>query len=190
MKLNKKSPKKPLFIALTVGSIAIVASLVWYFAFYGETTDQNKETSLQQSKDTNKNQSPTQGDDNTVLPAEVPNESVSHEKEKELPQLYEGENANAQSSLTGSISTKSVAGDYLIIRNTINQFVDSGTCDLTLSSGNTTVRRSAEIIQNPSSSSCAGFDIPLSELRSGQWSIEIYVSSEGKSMTLKDAISI
>lgn len=190
MQLNKKALKKPLAIAITIAATIAVASLAWYFAFHDKAANQNKDTPIQQSAETDKIQDSNQDSDNVVSSAEAANKSVSHEKEKELPQLYEGENTNTKPSLTGSISSKSIAGDYLIIRNTIAQFVDSGTCELTLTSGDSTIKRSAEIIQNPSSSSCAGFDIPLSELRPGRWSIEISISSESKAMTLRDEVNI
>ena len=189
MKIQKKSSKKPLLVALVVACMAVAVGLTWHLTSSRQAfKNTGEDTSTHLDETTVKNKS---GDIASLeSSSDTGDKSVTHEKEKELPQLYEGENANTSTRLTGAINSKSVSGDYLVIRNTINQFIDSGTCELTLTSGDTAIRRSAEIIQNPSSSSCAGFDIPLSELGSGQWSIEIYVSSENKSMTLKDAISI
>lgn len=94
--------------------------------------------------------------------------------------------------LTGLINYKSIVDDKLIIRTTINQFTGSGACALTLVSNDSgkTVTRTADIINNPSSSSCDGFTIPVSELNPGKWTITIDMSSEDKQGTLESTIDI
>ncbi len=190
MKLHKKTSNKPLVIVLGIIVVAIVAGFLLYFTlFEGHENTRNPRTT-QQSDGSQQNTHDEKSDHESKDAKKTNDESVPHEKEKELPQLYEGENTNTSAGLTGAINSKSVSGDYLVIRSTINQFIDSGTCELTLRSGSKTVSRSVEIIQNPSSSSCAGFDIPVSELSSGQWNIEIKVSSGNRQMTLTEVTNI
>lgn len=188
MKIQKKLSKKSLIIAIAAATTLVAAGLIWYLASSRQNFEDTSNTATRQDKVEGQRKSSS---DTTPEPApSATDKSVSHEKEKELPQLYEGENTNASTGLTGAINSKSISGDYLVIRNTINQFVDSGTCELTLRSGNKTVNRSVEIIQNPSSSSCAGFDIPVSELSPGQWNLEIKVSSENKQMILTEVVNL
>ena len=77
-----------------------------------------------------------------------------------------------------------------MIRTTINQSLSSGTCNLSISNGSKTVTRSGQITPNPSSSTCEGFDIPTSELGSGNWTITIKVTSGDRSGELKGNTTI
>ena len=110
------------------------------------------------------------------------------------PQQYDTSASSDSSSdrLTGSINYKSVIGSTLSIRATIDQSVTSGTCNLTLinQGSGKTVTKSATIITNPSSSTCNGFDIPTSELGSGNWNITIDLSSNDKNGKITDTVSI
>lgn len=190
MRVQPKSHKKTIIIAISIVSVLLVASLIWYYAFSSRDSEEAQNaTESQQEQASNDKQdvkkTDTKDPDNNPL-----EQSVSHEKEKELPQLYEGGGADTSNRLTGAITAKSVMGENLVIRNTINQIVSNGICKLILVSGNKTVTKSVEIIQNPSSSSCAGFDIPVTELSPGQWSVELYVSSGDKNMILKETVNI
>lgn len=102
------------------------------------------------------------------------------------PQSYESP------SLDGVINFKSVADDMLTIRATINQSISAGTCSLTLTrnTDKKQVLKSAEIVQNPSSATCKGFDVPVSELGSGKWDIVIEVTSGNKTGKINGEITI
>ena len=186
----KRKTKKPLIIVSAVIVASIAAGLLWYYAFSSPGSNDYPKLSASKSKSS----SESKKDEKEASPKDSAKEdapqSVPHEKEKELPQLYEGENVNNSGGLTGVITAKSVMGDNLVIRNTIDQLVGSGTCTLTLTSGSRTVTKTAEIVQNPSSSTCAGFDVPVAELGKGSWNIEIKVSSGDKNMTIKETVNI
>ena len=102
-----------------------------------------------------------------------------------VPKQYDTPKGSSQSenSLTGTINYSSVVeGETLVIRATINQRPSDGSCQLTLTNKATgqTVVKSANIIANPSSSTCNGFDIPVSQLESGSWNITIDLTSGNK----------
>lgn len=102
------------------------------------------------------------------------------------PVQYEGDNPNTAQDFTGFITNKSVnsTSGQLTIRLTIDQLVQpAGTCTLELASttSSATVTKTAPTVDNPSSSSCQGFDIPLSELSSGKWRIKVQVKNNSKS---------
>lgn len=190
MRVQPKSHKKTIIITIVIVSILLVASLIWYYVFSSrDSGEAQNATESQQEQASNDKQGvkKTNTKDSDNKPG---SQSVPHEREKELPQLYEGGNDDVSSGLTGIITAKSVTGEILVIRNTINQMVSGGACQLSLVSGGKTVTKSAEIIQNPSSSACAGFDIPVAELGPGEWSLELTISSGDKSMTLKETVNI
>lgn len=108
------------------------------------------------------------------------------------PQQFEDSEITTSPSLDGIINYKSVSNGVLIIRATINQSINTGTCALTLtrSSDKKQVSKSAEIVPNPSSATCKGFDIPVSELGSGKWNIVIEVTDGDKTGTISGDITI
>lgn len=177
MKIQKqtnKSKKVLLISAVSLLLIATLLALTWKYqqsneAIGDSTTKQKVNETAAESSSTN----------NPPKPSETNSESVV-EKEKDKVLKYEGGAPDSSPALTGSINYSAVAGNSLIIRTTINQIVSSGTCDLTLSNGTKNVTRSSAIAQNPSSSTCQGFDIPVAELDTGTWSINIKISGDGK----------
>lgn len=106
------------------------------------------------------------------------------ESEKELPQKTESSNPQSH-IITGTVHYSSVDNGTLIVRSTIHQLLPSGTCTITVSDGQAALfTQEVSITQNPSSSSCMGFDIPIDRLGKGQRNIIINVRSGDKSGTL------
>lgn len=64
------------------------------------------------------------------------------------------------------------------------------TCKLTLSKGQRTVIKSANVQPLANSSTCKGFDVPLSELEPGTWSLQILVASGERSGTVQREVQI
>lgn len=107
------------------------------------------------------------------------------------PAQYEGDNANNSDTLTGTINVATVAGDKLIIRVTIDQLLSgTGTCELTLSNSGQVLKYQANTIDNPSSASCEGFDIPVSSLSAGDWDVNINVTTSDRTGTLTGKVTI
>lgn len=184
-KTKKKSPKK-LIISLVI--ILLVALGIGAYFLISQKDEQNSQkdtkttVSQQKKKDSSKNDKSEDSVDSTS--------PIEHEAEKEILPAYEGENPNNSQSLTGVINYAGVSNDTLMIRTTINQSLSSGTCNLSISNGSKTVTRSSQIAPNPSSSTCEGFDIPASELGSGNWTITIKVTSGDRSGELKGNTTI
>lgn len=167
---TKRRSKKPLIII----AIVVLVLLGGYIA-YAATSSSWPFTQKDASHTSdNTNLTPTNSKDNsqttdTNSPADhtpVQNDTPSGDK-------------TSSNKLTGVITSNSVSNGQLVLRTTINQLVEDGTCDLTLTNSSTgkVVKRSASIIANPSSSTCEGFNIPTSDLGSGSWDITINLTS-------------
>lgn len=190
MRLQKKTNKKPLFIALAL--LIVIAIGVFMYFWLSRPQDESVKTTQQSSQQktsqkntgSTKSQKEASGTNSTVATPETP------EKEKDITPAYEGTNPNSAPSLTGVITYSAVAGGKLIIRTNINQSVSSGTCELTLSQNSKLVTKTSDIALNPSSSTCQGFDIPVTELGSGKWDISIKLSGDNKSGTLTGSVNI
>lgn len=109
-------------------------------------------------------------------------ESTPPENPEKTPTKSEGNNPNLSTGLTGSITYAAVADGKLIIRVNIDQLVgENGTCSLTLSKkGSKDIIKAVNTMDNPSSSTCQGFDIPLNEISKGSWNLKIDLSAGGK----------
>ncbi len=177
---QKKSLKKALLIA----GIAILVVGGGVYAYYATRPSDDKRSTETSNNDTPKTNDETDKTNDKTTPTTL------GEDGKDTPKQYEGDSPNTSNSLTGVINYKSVVDGNLTLRVTIDQSLTSGTCSLKLTSAGKTVTRSASIITNPSSSTCEGFSVPVSELSSGQWTIEITVTSGGRTGTFKDKVTI
>lgn len=111
----------------------------------------------------------------------------------QTPKQYEGENPNNSEGITGYISHNAVSGDVLRLRVVINQMMDNtGNCELILSSkeSGSVVKKTTKTVSGPTTGTCEGFDIPISELGSGGWGIEIKIDANGKSGIIRGEVSI
>jgi len=130
------------------------------------------------------------------LPTENTNEEevVSSgivEDEVEKPTQYEGNNPNSEPALTGNITYAGVLNKKITIRVNIDQFLNNGTCKLTMRSGDSEYSEEVNIVESAATSTCKGFDIPLDKVsKSGDWSIEILVESNGKSGKINGKVKI
>lgn len=190
IRTKNKPFKKPVVITLaTVVVIAAVCIGVYFWQSNNSAEQQKSQTET--TKKTDSSISNSNGLSNNAESSDsTDSSSTTHEKEKNITPAYEGIDANKSQTLTGAITYSAVANDTLIIRTTINQMLDSGTCKLTLTNGATTVTKTSDIAQNPSSSTCKGFDIPTSELSSGNWHITIKIDSTDRSGTLTGNVNV
>lgn len=95
-------------------------------------------------------------------------------------------------TISGEVNYKSVTADNLSLRVTIYQTISGGDCSLKLTrtSDGKQITKTAKVIANPSSATCGGFDIPLSEVGPGKWNIAITVTSGVKTGQITDEVSI
>lgn len=113
---------------------------------------------------------------------EEKNETVSDPlPKKEEVKQYDGDNPNVTDELTGVISYMSVSGDNLIVRVNIDQYLSNGNCRLSLSRGEDAIyEESVAIEASVSTSTCAGFSVPVSKLLDGKLVIKVVLESGEK----------
>ncbi len=182
-KKKNRISKKTILIALPIAIAVLIVGWVlyaytsssWPFTAPAPTTT-NSQTDAN-SNDTDTNRKTTTEDPDDSGPSKSP------------PQ-YEGPDPNTEASLTGFVSYSSVVDGSLLIRVTIDQALNSGTCELTLSRGNASITKTSNIVANPSSSTCNGFDVSTSELNSGTWTILIHITSGSKTGTISGETTI
>ena len=163
---NKRWLGKVLFLVLIIVA-GVVCCLVWdnYFR------DKTPEKPGNNSKETPKEEE--------VKKSEPEQETEVVEKEK--VKQYEGEDPNVADDLTGVVTYAGVSGNELIIRVNIDQYLAEGSCRLTLlQDGAVVYNDTAEIIDSASTATCAGFNVPVTNLGSGETGIRIELDASGK----------
>ena len=179
--LNKnRFSKKRLLVSLGIIVIALAAFLFWYVVIFNGSIlgwslhskevsshgpDYNKPSSQQtangaQIKANSLNDSSKTGSSGSdTPPAPVPSS---------------GGKSVAQMSITATNQTSS---DYQI-RTLISALSSGGSCTLTMTKpGATTVTQTSGVQDLSNTSTCQGFDVPLSELSSGTWNVTVNFSS-------------
>ena len=167
-----------LFLVLIIAAIVVVVLVK--NNYFGEKQDNN----TQQSDNENKSEDdkPKEGTDET---------STEETKQEEKAPQYEGESPNKSENLTGLITYADVINDELVIRVNIDQFLQSGNCNLTMSrNGVTHYSQSVGIQESVTTSTCDGYKIPVSELPKGDFQVEIDLESDGKSGKITGRVRI
>lgn len=108
------------------------------------------------------------------------------------PEKYEGQDVNQFEKLTGTITYSAKTTDKYRILVNIDQFLKlPGTCMLSvISAGKVVYNDYVNIISNPSSGSCEGFDIPLTKLSPGEYDIKIEVNANQKTGIIEGKVTI
>ncbi len=81
-------------------------------------------------------------------------------------------------------------GDIYQLRYLVESSITNGTCKLTLTKGSQTITQEAAIQTLGGSSTCAGFNIAMSSLSSGEWKATTTIVSGDRSGTSTETISI
>jgi len=157
--INHKVKINHVRIATVIGAVSVVLIGLGVFRFYRSRDDQKPNSGQ------NTPQPKTQSAGSAV--------SQTNDNPQKTPVQYEGADANKAGTLSGVITYHAVTNNMLTIRTVINQTIGSGKCTLTLANNGKSITKTADIIQNPSSATCGGFDVPTTELGGGKWDIVI-----------------
>ena len=196
MKINKNSTKVISTTALSIIIVALAGYTTYAFMaktwpFYDSTTTSSVENKDNGSAATNKSsndktgtdtdKSSTNDQDKTPIKYSPPSDSNSSDN-----------TSSNTGGITGTINYANVVDGTLKVRVNITQLLDSGICILTLknTTDGTTSTYKTDIIANPSSSTCDGFNIPTKNLTKGDYNISIQLTSGDKTGVLSSKVSI
>ena len=177
----QRKTKKRSHPGLIVFFILLIALLTYMaFEYFNKPkTEEPKPEETSQKADDNQTEKP----ETPVAPAEDPNPDKT-------PVQNDGDNPNTAGTITGNITYAGVNGNKLIIRVNIDQFINSGMCELTLTSNNDRKVLSAPTMDSASTSTCEGFDIPTDLLSNGTWLINIKVTGDNKTGTITGEVRV
>ncbi len=81
-------------------------------------------------------------------------------------------------------------GSQVVFDTLIQQVLSEGQCSLTITSGGQTVRKTATIFPGPSTSSCRGFAVGVSELPTGKWHATLQITSGNYAGSAKSEVEV
>ena len=166
--------KTPSCVALVIGITLVVGIAVGLLAFGRAKKTQNDDSSNDTSVSQNTSPHSSSSQETDKITGTTPNSDG--ETDGKTPVQYDGENPNSFDSLTGNITYVGFSGEKFMIRISIDQYLSSGTCSLTISDGDNSFEETATIIPEASTSTCEGFDIPKSDLSLVSDNIEILIN--------------
>lgn len=194
---RRRHDRRPKFIfglILVIVLVVMAGFVISRFYHHEDVTNVNNPIVTPSSAEKNKNNSAVaetpaaekQEEKTEEKPAEAEPEKKEEEPDdtSKTPARYETSDPNVGTDLTGSISYVDVQGNNYLIRANIDQYLTSGTCALTMTPRDftgATIKRTADIITSASTSTCDGFDIPLTEVEIGTYDVKIVLTSGSKS---------
>ena len=79
----------------------------------------------------------------------------------------------------------------LMVRVNIDQYISGGSCNLVLRRGGADVYgATAEIVASVATSTCDGFEVPVSSVGAGSYEVVINLNSNGKAGTIRGEVNI
>ena len=165
-----------IILVLLIGAI-VVCYMVWDSYFRDKTEPESSEVTNGVDIESHKNS-------NNV-------DLTSEEPEKKKVEQYDGDDPNLADDLSGVVTYAGVDNGVLMIRVNIDQYLDSGKCELTLTRGGATIYNSiAGIIGSASTSTCEGFDVEAGELGGGNVEINIKLEANGRTGSIRGEANI
>lgn len=83
------------------------------------------------------------------------------------------ESGQTKATVPVTISAANQNDGVLQVRTLISAITSSGTCTITLTKDNKVVTRTSEVQSLPSSATCKGFDVPVSDISTGEWQLKV-----------------
>ncbi len=181
--VRRRRNRKWLWIVWGVILVSLVLAV--FVAVSKKNESREKKNEAQSSEAVNEEQTAIEGE--TV----VDESSDIGQAEKQKVRQYEGEDPNVAEELSGVVTYAGVNDGTLMIRTSIDQYLASGSCELTLVRGGDTIYNSiADIVGDASTAVCQGFDVPTAGLGGGKVQIIINLSADGKVGTIRGEAEI
>ena len=184
-KKQKKTKKIIYWIFMLV--LLVAAAGVTYLVWDNYFNDQKNDTETTSESNTEEQEQTERKHEDEKVEGELKSEAP----EKEKVVQYDGEDPNTAQGLSGVITYAAVSGGNFVIRVNIDQYVTSGTCELTLKRNGANVYNNiASIVGGASTATCEGFDVPVNQLGGGKVEININLSAGDKGGVIRGEASI
>ena len=189
--MPRRRRSKKWMYTVVVLILLVVAGVVVYLVWDSYFRDKNEvmEDHGSATQTAEVNDVKTKNDDSSDAMQTKETTSVEEALNKAIQ--YEGESPNTLEYLTGTINYIGVNSGKLMIRVSIYQFLEEGKCELVITKdGGAIYQDVVNIVNDATTSTCKGFDVPVAELTSGKLGIMVYLSSGERTGELSGEVEI
>ena len=191
---QKKSHKNKIIVWSLFFLVLIILASVIIYQISKDNDQRLKDSVLSEKTEKIESKIENTGVNNseTIKTEDGTPEDAAAGRTPKTPEKYEGQDVNKLEKLTGAITYSAKTTDKYRIRVNIDQFLKlPGTCMLSvISAGKVMYTDYVNIVSNPSSGSCEGFDIPLTKLSPGEYDIKIEVNANQKTGIIEGKVTI
>ena len=170
---HKHSYRVALVITIVVLLLALAGYTLW--RLIPQTSSQNSAVDQQKQAQT--------------LGSTIKQQSIQNAESSSTKQTNGSQQTNDTQS-TISITGTNQSPTTFSVRTVIDKVIGSGTCTITLTHQTTKVTHMVDIQPLATTSTCKGFDIPLSQLSVGTWETSITFSGGGFSGSTTTQVEI
>lgn len=176
-------------IPLLVALLLIIVGIIIVLIIKPFSRSASKQTTNPAQKSTTYVETPDSNGQQATNP-NTPSDSEAEPEDK--TKQFEGEDPNQLDQLTGSITYRNVEQGTLSVAVIINQSLrQPGTCTLILTGPNQERRTATSAaVVDVTASVCETLELPVGGLGHGEYTIEVQLSGDGKSGSVKDRIEL
>lgn len=170
-KKNKLNRRAVIILISTAAVLTILGIVLYFYVFKNSTPQEQNQAQQSEQVETDLNLNP---------PTDEEVNAGNLIKENSVNNSPSAQNDNISLIITSA----NQVDNTLSVRTLIEGVVSSGSCTLELISGNKKVTKFSEVQALSNSSTCKGFDVPVSELSTGTWQINLtYQNSNQRGST-------
>jgi len=179
--LSKKSRSKKKLIILVVALLVVIAGSVFAYAkLANPAKDQDSSATGQNNSET------TKTNNNPATPQQ---QNAGSNQKQDIVDKDQNQSTTPPDSLTVTITAANQNGSVVNIRSLVNTVSSDGTCTLTVTNGSSKTTKTSGLQALAGSSTCQGFDLPVSSLPKGTWHIVLSVTAgNAKGSAQKDIV--
>lgn len=193
MAAKKHQKNKKITYVVIMFVLFVIAAFVVYLVWEGLFADkkgeggaaevEKTETVIRRGSSENGKENDSKNETNDGIDEKKTETETEDNAKKPKIEQYDGDAPNVYDSLSGVITYAGVAGNKLIVRVNIDQYLEDGRCELSLLKNDMVAYSSAvNLIPDVTTSTCEGFDVPLADLgENGLVKIKISIASGDKS---------
>lgn len=162
--IQKKSSKRRIIIASAIIAILLaIGAAVYFFHINNSATD----TMLSAPTD----DQIQAGEDSKASTIDSDDKGATSGSDRPSPSTEKDD--SGKQVVSSQITASSIDGSIYRVRTLIQTVTTDGTCTITIVGPNSTFTKTSPVQALPNGSTCAGFDINISELKLGKMKVEI-----------------
>jgi len=185
MKINSKqsSKRKFIIIILVIVFVVLATGAIAYSVLRSSSSGSGSSSTPINSSESTDNKV------NLDPPTQEQKDAAGDQKKQSLDKPT-SQNTTSTLPVIITAANQNKDSSTLQIRTLIENVTSTGSCTLTLIKDGQTISKSSSIQAGPNNSTCQGFDVALSELSLGTWSIRVDVASGQQSGTASSEVTI